>query len=183
VDRTVQFEGLRRHLFLLAYRMLGTRADAEDVVQQAYLRWRNASDDEIRLPKSFLMTIVSRLSLDALKSAQRKQEVYTGQWLPSPLVEPLGAQRLEMAESLSIAFLHMLELLSPTERIAFLLREIFDASYAELAEMLETWEENCRQIVTRVRKRIQTRRPRLTVDREKHTQVLREFLTACASGD
>lgn len=183
MDRTGQFEGLRRHLFLLAYRMLGTRADAEDVVQEAYLRWLGASDEDIRMPKSFLMTVVSRLSLDTLKSAQRKREVYTGQWLPEPLVESLGAQRLEMAESLSIAFLHMLELLSPTERIAFLLREIFDASYSELAETLETSEENCRQIVARARKRIQAKRPRFSVDREKHIQVLREFMTACASGD
>jgi RNA polymerase sigma-70 factor (ECF subfamily) len=183
VDRTGQFEELRRHLFLLAYRMLGTRADAEDVVQEAYLRWLSASDEEIRMPKSFLMTVVSRLSLDTLKSAQRKREVYTGQWLPEPLVEPLQQQSLEVAESLSIAFLHMLELLSPSERIAFLLREIFDASYTELAETLDTSEENCRQIVTRARKRIQTKRPRFPVDREKHIQVLREFITACASGD
>lgn len=183
VDRTVQFEELRKHLFLLAYRMLGTHADAEDVVQEAYLRWLNASHEEIRMPKSFLMTVVSRLSLDTLKSAQWKREVYTGQWLPEPLVEPLGQQRLEMAESLSIAFLHMLEMLSPTERIAFLLREIFDASYAELAETLETSEENCRQIVARARKRIQTKRPRFAVDQEKHLQVLREFMAACASGD
>ena len=92
VDRTGQFEELRRHLFPLADRMLGTRADAEDVVQEAFLRWLNASDEEIRMPKPFLMTVVSRLSLDALKSAQRKRKVYTGQWLPEPLVEPLGAQ-------------------------------------------------------------------------------------------
>jgi RNA polymerase sigma-70 factor, ECF subfamily len=168
VDRTSQFEELRRHQFLLAYRMLGTRADAEDVVQEAYLRWLNASDAEIRMPKSFLMMVVSRLSLDALKSAQRKREVYTGQWLPEPLIEPLGAKRLEMAESLSIAFLHMLELLSPTERIAFLLREIFDAPYTELAETLETSEENCRQIVTRARKRIQIKRPRLPSMRRRN---------------
>lgn len=135
------------------------------------------------MPKSFLITVVSRLSLGALKSAQRKREVFTGQWLPEPLVEPLWAQRLEMAESLSIAFLHVLELLSPTERITFLLREIFDFTYAELAEMLDNSKDNCCQIVTRARKRIQTRRPRFTVDQERHLQVLREFMTACASGE
>lgn len=182
-EREEQFLELRPLLFSLAYRMLGTRADAEDVVQETFLRWQGAEEAEIRAPKSYLTTVAARLSLDALKSAQRKREVYTGQWLPEPLVEPLGTQRLEMAESLSIAFLHVLELLSPTERIAFLLREIFGASYPELAETLETSEENCRQIVTRARKRIQTKRPRFTVDQGKHIQVLREFMTACASGD
>jgi RNA polymerase sigma-70 factor, ECF subfamily len=183
VERTAQFEQLRKSLFLLAYRMLGTRTDAEDVVQDAYLRWLNASDEEIRIPKSYLTTVVSRLSLDALKSAQRKREIYTGQWLPEPLVEPLGAERVEMAESLSIAFLQVLELLSPAERIAFLLHDVFDASYAELAETLETTEGNSRQIVARARKRIQAKRPRFSVDHEKHIQVLREFQSACTSGD
>lgn len=183
MDRTAQFEELRGSLFLLAYRMLGTRSDAEDVVQEAYLRWRKASDEEIRLPKSYLTTVVSRLSLDALKSAQRKREVYVGEWLPEPLVEPCGTQRLELAESLSIAFLHVLESLSPSERIAFLLREIFEASYAEIAKTLETTEDNCRQIVARARKHIQAKRPRFTPNHQTHTQVLHEFLSACASGN
>jgi RNA polymerase sigma-70 factor, ECF subfamily len=182
-EKTAQFEELRHSLFSLAYRMLGTRSDAEDVVQDAYLRWLNASDTEIRIPKSYLMTVVSRLSLDALKSAQKKREVYTGQWLPEPLIEPLGTQKIEMAESLSIAFLQVLELLSPAERIAFLLRDVFDAPYGELAETLETTEENCRQLVARARKQIQAKRPRFPVDREKHMQVLREFLAACSSGN
>lgn len=183
MDRTAQFEEVRKNLFLLAYRMLGTRADAEDVVQEAYLRWVNASVEEIRMPKSYLTTVVSRLSLDALKSAQRKREIYTGQWLPEPLIEPFGSQRLEMAESLSMAFLYMLELLSPTERVAFLLREVFEASYSELAEILGTTEENCRQIVARARKHIRAKRPRFAVDPVKQMQVLHEFVAACASGD
>ena len=183
MDRTAQFEDLRGSLFLLAYRMLGTRTDAEDVVQDAYLRWLKASDEEIRMPKSYLTTVVSRLSLDALKSAQRKREVYVGEWLPEPLVEPCGTQRLELAESLSIAFLHVLESLSPFERIAFLLREIFDATYAEIATTLETTEENCRQIVARARKHIQAKRPRFTANHQTHMQVLHEFLSACASGN
>lgn len=94
MERTAQFEQLRNSLFLLAYRMLGTRTDAEDVVQDAYLRWLKATDEEIRMPRSYLTTVVSRLSQDALKSAQRKREVYTGQWLPEPLVEPLGSNGL-----------------------------------------------------------------------------------------
>jgi RNA polymerase sigma-70 factor, ECF subfamily len=183
VERTAQFEELRGSLFSLAYRMLGTRTDAEDVVQNAYLRWLKASDGEIRMPKSYLMTVVSRLSLDALKSAQRKREVYAGPWLPEPLVEPFGVQRLEMAESLSIAFLHVLELLSPAERIAFLLREVFDISYTELAETLENTEENCRQIVARARKHVHAKRPRFMVNHDQHSQVLREFMAACASGN
>jgi len=183
VDPTAQFEELRPALFLLAYRMLGTRSDAEDVVQEAYLRWLDATETDIRLPKAYLTTVVARLSLDALKSARRKREVYVGPWLPEPIVEPFGAQRLEMAESISIAFLHVLELLSPTERIAFLLREVFDASYAELAQALDVTEENSRQIVTRARRRIQAKRPRFTVDHDLHRHILQKFLMACASGN
>ena len=183
MHRTAQFEQMRRSLFLLAYRMLGTRSDAEDVVQEAYLRWLAAADEEVRSPRSWLMTVVSRLSLDALKSARRKREVYTGPWLPEPLIEPIGAQRLEMAESLSIAFLHILEQLSPTERIAFLLREVFEICYEELARVLETTEANCRQIVARARKHIQTGNTRFAVDRDRHSEILREFLAACVSGN
>ena len=183
MDATAQFEQFRSSLFLLAYRMLGTQADAEDVVQDAYIRWLGASADEIRSAKAYLVAIVSRLSLDALKSARRKREIYPGQWLPEPLIEPVGAQRLEMAESLSIAFLHVLGLLSPTERIAFLLREIFDMPYAELGEILETTDENCRQIVARARKHIQVKRPRFTVDQDRHSKILQQFLAACSSGN
>jgi len=129
------------------------------------------------------MTVVSRLSLDALKLARRKREVYTGPWLPEPLIEPVGAQRLEMAESLSIAFLHVLEQLSPTERVAFLLREVFETSYTELARTLETSEDNCRQIVARAKKHVRNGQPRFNVDHDQHSQVLQEFVVACASGN
>jgi len=183
VDRTTEFEQHRQSLFLLAYRILGTRSDAEDVVQDAYLRWLRAADDDIQSPRSYLMTVVSRLSLDALKLARRKREVYTGPWLPEPLIEPVGAQRLEMAESLSIAFLHVLEQLSPTERVAFLLREVFETSYTELARTLETSEDNCRQIVARAKKHVRNGQPRFNVDHDQHSQVLQEFVVACASGN
>jgi len=183
VDRTAEFEKHRQSLFLLAYRILGTRSDAEDVVQDAYLRWLQAADNDIRSPKNYLMTVVSRLSLDALKLAWRKREVYTGPWLPEPLIEPVGAQRLEMAESLSIAFLYVLEQLSPTERVAFLLREVFETSYTELAQTLETSEDNCRQMVARARKHIRNGQPRFNVNRDQHNQVLQEFVVACASGN
>jgi RNA polymerase sigma-70 factor, ECF subfamily len=182
-DRETQFQELRPRLFGLAYRMLGTRADAEDVVQDAYLRWQTASPDEVRLPKSYLTTVVARLALDGLKAAHRQRETYVGPWLAEPLVEPAGTKPVEMAESLSLAFLHILESLSPAERIGFLLREVFDASYEEVAAALHTSESNSRQIVARARKHIQERRPRFAVDRGRQSAVLREFLAACSTGD
>lgn len=177
------FEEYRPLLFSLAYRMLGTRADAEDIVQDAYLRWQSASSAEIRAPKSYLTTVVARLSLDALKTARRKRETYVGEWLPEPLVEPPNASAAEMAESLSLAFLHILETLSPDERIAFLLREVFDADYSEIASTLATSESNCRQVIARARKHIRDRRPRFKVDRARQQNILQEFLAACQSGD
>lgn len=183
MNQESQFQELRPLLFSLAYRMLGTRADAEDVLQDAYLRWQSARAEEVRSPKSYLTTVVARLALDSLKAAHRKRETYVGPWLPEPLVEPLGAQPVEMAESLSLAFLHLLESLSPAERVAFLLREVFDAEYDEVAAALETSEANSRQIVARARKHIHDRRPRFAVDRERQMAVLQEFLAACATGD
>ncbi len=182
MDREAQFQELRPLLFALAYRMLGTRADAEDVVQEAWLRWQ-AADADVRSPKSFLTTVVARLALDALKSAHRKRETYTGPWLPEPLVEPSGAGPIEMAESLSLAFLHVLESLSPPERVAFLLHEAFDTGYAEIASVLDTSEANCRQLVRRARQHLHERRPRFAVDRVRHQQVLEQFLATCATGD
>jgi RNA polymerase sigma-70 factor (ECF subfamily) len=178
-----EFEQARPALFALAYRMLGTRADAEDVVQEAWLRWQSAAKEDIRMPKSFLMTVVARLSLDALKSAQHKRETYVGPWLPEPLIQPAGTQHIEMAETLSIAFLHILESLSPAERVAFLMREAFDAEYEEIALALDTSEANSRQLFARAKKHIDQRRPRFEVDRTRHQRMLQQFLTACASGD
>jgi len=183
VDRLAQFDELRPLLFSLAYRMLSSRADAEDVLQEGFLRWQSADTGEIRSPKSFLTTVVARLSLDALKAAHRKRETYVGPWLPEPLIDQPVIDRIEMAESLSMAFLHVLETLSPVERVAFLLHEVFDVSYAEVAAILETTEVNGRQLVTRARKHVREKRPRFTVDREQHAAVLRRFLNACASGD
>ncbi len=170
-------------LFSLAYRMLGIRADAEDVVQEAYLRWRDAAEEEIRSPRAYLATITSRLCLDSLKSAQRKREVYVGPWLPEPLVGPLEQLSVDMAESLSLAFLHLLQSLSPPERVAFLLHEIFEMPYSELATVLETSEANCRQLTARARKHIQQKKRRFTVDREQHREIVEKFLYACTSGD
>lgn len=182
-EREKQFLELRPVLFSLAYRMLGTRADAEDVVQETFLRWQGAEEAEIRAPKSYLTTIVARLSLDALKKARMKREVYVGPWLPEPIVEPAGTHTMEMAESLSLAFLYVLEKLSPAERVAFLLREIFETSYPEVASILGVTEANSRQMVTRARKRIREGHSRFHVDREQHLDVINSFLAACASGD
>ncbi len=183
-DRETQFMELRPRLFRLAYRMIGTRADAEDTVQEAFIRWQRAADDEIRSPKSYLTTVVARLSLDTLKTASRNREVYVGPWLPEPVVEPMGARSVEMAESLSLAFLHLLQSLSPAERLAFLLREVFlTLLYAELASVLETSEANCRQIVARAARHVRENRPRFPIDRDRHIGVLRNFLEACTSGD
>ena len=183
LDPQSEFEQARPALFSLAYRMLGTRADAEDIVQDAWLRWQSATREDIRMPKSFLMTVVARLSLDALKSAQRKRETYVGPWLPEPLLQPSGTQHVEMAETLSIAFLHLLESLTPAERAAFLMREVFDADYEEIAAALETTQANTRQLVARAKKHIAERRPRFTVDREKQRHMLSQFLNACATGE
>jgi RNA polymerase sigma-70 factor (ECF subfamily) len=183
MDPETKFQEMRPMLFSLAYRMLGTRSDAEDIVQDAYLRWRGASTDEIRTPKSYLTTVVARLSLDSLKSARRKRETYIGEWLPEPLIEPPGTSAVEMAESLSLAFLHILEALTPDERVAFLLREVFDADYAEIAATLDTSEANCRQLIARARKHIHARRPKFKVDRARQQSVLQQFLAACQTGD
>jgi RNA polymerase sigma-70 factor (ECF subfamily) len=183
IDRDRQFQDLRPLLFSLAYRMLGSRADAEDLVQDAWLRWRSAGEEEVHSPKAYLTTVIARLALDSLKSAYRKRETYVGTWLPEPLIEPAGTQPVEMAESLSLAFMHVLESLSPAERVAFLLREAFDAGYDEIAAALDTSEANSRQLVTRARRHLQERRPRYTVDPGRHEDTLRRFLQACVSGD
>jgi RNA polymerase sigma-70 factor (ECF subfamily) len=152
-------------------------------VQEAYLRWQSAPAEEVRRPKSYLTTVVARLALDGLKAAHRHRETYVGPWLAEPLIEPIGTKTMEMAESLSLAFLHLLESLSPVERVAFLLREVFDAGYEEVAAALETSESNSRQIIARARKHIQERRPRFAVDRGRQSAVLREFVAACSTGD
>lgn len=176
MDRLIEFDRLRPALFGLAYRMLGTRADAEDVVQESFLRWNNASLDEIRSPRSYLLTVVARLSLDALDMAHRKRETYAGEWLPEPLTEDETPEGLyEKAESLSIAFLHVLEALTPAERVAFLMREVFDEPYSEVATALGASEANSRQLVARARKHLSERRPRFMVDRERHQQILQRF--------
>ena len=178
------FEELRPYLFSLAYRMLGSAADAEDVVQEAYLRWQRAED--VEHPKAYLSKVVTRLCIDHLQSARVRRETYVGPWLPEPLltdVTPDAAEEVERAESLSMAFLVMLETLSPVERAVFLLREVFGYEYGEIAEAVGRSEDNCRQIAHRAKQHLEARRPRFTAAKDKQQELLAAFFEACAFGD
>jgi RNA polymerase sigma-70 factor (ECF subfamily) len=179
---TDQFTQLRPLLFSIAYRMTGTRADAEDAVQEAFLRWQTADRDAIDSPRAFLTTVISRICLDLLKSAHRKREVYVGSWLPEPIVGP-APEPVELAESLSMAFLHVLESLSPSERVAFLMHDVFDASYSEVADALDTSGANARQLASRAREHLRARRPKARIQRAQHEKLLWAFLQACTNGD
>ena len=171
-------------LFGIAYHMLGSVMDAEDVVQEAYLRWERADRAGIESPRAYLGTIVTRLSIDALREAKRRREVYVGEWLPEPLVTGRDPREsAELADSLSTAFLVLLESLSPPERAAFLLREVFGYDYAELAHVLEKSEDNCRQMVSRARGRLEAREPRFEASREEQERLLVQFIEATASGN
>ena len=180
------FSEYRTLLFSIAYRMLGSAADAEDIVQEAFLRWQAASDEQVRAPRAYLSTVVTRLCIDQVRSAQARREVYVGPWLPEPILtarmpEMMGTA--ELAESLSFAFLLLLESLGPVERAVFLLREVFDYSYPEIAGIVGKSEANCRQMVKRAREHLRERRPRFEVSREQQEKVTRRFLEVCAGGD
>ncbi|MDH5835233.1 RNA polymerase sigma-70 factor [Luteimonas kalidii] len=181
------FETHRPRLLALAYRMLGTRADAEDTVQDAWLRWRQADPAAVRDPTGWLVAAVTRLGIDRLRLASTARTDYIGPWLPEPLTideSPGPAGRAELAEQVSIAFLALLERLGPEERAAFLLREVFDYDYAHIAAMLGQGEANCRQMVHRARERVQAGRARFPdVAPERHRALLERFLQASSSGD
>lgn len=176
------FVGLRPLLFSIAYRTTGSRADSEDILQEAFLRWQSVDQKTLQSPKAFLTTMVSRLALDTLKAAKRKREVYVGPWLPEPVLGPMH-EPAELAESLSFAFLHLLESLKPQERTAFLMHDVFDHSYTELAELLETSEANARQMVSRARAHLRAQRPKRRVDPQRHEHLFTEFMRACSEGD
>lgn len=184
---TGDFERHRPLLFSVAYRMLGSITDAEDVVQEAYLRWREAPEGEVRSPKSYLSAVVTRLSIDRLRSAQARREQYVGPWLPEPLVadqlEDITVGPAELDESLSMAFLVLLESLNPVERAVFLLREVFDFDYEEISRIVEKSEANCRQIAHRARQSVAAPRPRFERSPEQEERLTRRFLEACMSGD
>ncbi len=183
------FDQHRSLLFGLAYRMLGSVSEAEDILQEAFLRWFKAAPDpaEVQSPKAYLSTIVTRLCLDQLRSAQAQREVYVGPWLPEPLLTTDQADSpgaaLELADSLSLAFLVLLESLTPLERAVFVLREVFDYEYAEIAQIVGKTEANCRQLVKRGRQHVQERRPRYAVSAQQQEAVMQKFLTACTGGN
>lgn len=182
---TIEVE--RAHLFAIAYRMLGSASEAEDILQEAFLRFAQL-EISVDSSRAWLTTVVVRLCVDHLKSARARRELYVGPWLPEPLVsneDPLAPPdaRTELAESLGIAFLVLLERLSPLERAAFLLREVFDEPFAEVAATLGTTEAAVRQLVTRARNHVQEGRPRFQAKPEKRQQLLIAFLEACGTFD
>jgi RNA polymerase sigma-70 factor, ECF subfamily len=185
----MEFEDFNTHrplLFSIAYRMLGSASDAEDVLQDAWVRYRSADASTIRSPKAFAATIVSRLCLDRLKSAQATRETYIGPWLPEPILTSelkTPDTVLQNAESVTLAFLVLLEKLSPEERAVFLLKEIFEYEHLEIAEMLGTTAENSRQLFHRAKQRLMSERPRLTGTSESRRATAERFARAFASGD
>jgi RNA polymerase sigma-70 factor (ECF subfamily) len=179
------YEGLRPLLFSIAYRMVGSVAEAEDLVQEAFVRFHQHGD-EVDDPKAFLTTVVTRLAIDHLRSARVRREAYVGPWLPEPLLADDSADpaaHAEMADSLSLAFLVLLEQLSPLERAAFLLREVFGYPYAQVAETLDRSQDSCRQLVARARRHLDAERPRYEVDAARHEELTDRFLEACLTGD
>jgi len=173
-------------LFSIAYRMLGSASDAEDVLQDAWLRYRSVDRSTVRSPKALATTIVTRLCLDRLKSARTKREEYIGPWLPEPVLTSeveSPAAALQRAESVTLAFLVLLEKLSPEERAVFLLKEIFDYDHSEIAEMLGTTADNSRQLLHRARGHLAERRPRLTGTADSRRAVAERFARAFSSGD
>jgi len=175
-------EQLRSYLFAIAYRMLGSVAEAEDVVQEAFLRYHEA-DVEAESPKAYLATVTTRLAIDQLRSARARRDVYPGEWLPEPLVDDEAVRHAETADSLSLTFLHLLEKLSPVERAVFLLREVFDYPYDEVARIVGKSAENCRQILARAHGHVAEGRRRFDVSREERDEVARRFLAAWEEGD
>lgn len=178
-------ESLWRHGFAVAYRMLGSVTEAEDVTQEALLRLTR-QEDVIDEPAAWMTTVTTRLAINVLRSARVRRESYVGPWLPEPLVEdpaPGPASRAELADSLSLALLVVLERLTPTERAAYLLREVFAYEYAQIAEIIDQTEVNARQLVTRARKHLDANRPRFDADEEMRDELLERFMTAAEHGE
>jgi RNA polymerase sigma-70 factor (ECF subfamily) len=174
----------RGRLLGLAYRMLGSRSDAEDVVQDAYLRFAGAQD--VHNPEAFLVTVVTRLCLDRLKSARAQREIYVGPWLPEPVFDAEGLSAdaaTELADDLSFALLLALDRLSPLERAAFLLHDVFDTPFSAIAEMLDRTEASCRQLASRARRAVRDNRPAPAQAPDNHARLLQAFSEAVASGN
>lgn len=187
---TDTFQTHRPRLFSLAYRLLGSRSDAEDVVQDAWLRWQGADIASIRDPEGWLVTATTRLGLDRLRARRNARIDYVGPWLPEPLEialdpDPLHdpAQRHARADEVSMAFLALLEQLGPDERAAFLLKDVFDYDYPDIAPLLDHSPANCRQLVHRARQRLQAGKPRFEVSAGQHRDLLTRFMDASQRGD
>ena len=183
------FQQHRSKLFGIAYRMLGTVSDAEDVLQDAWLRYAVADKHDLRSTEAFLATVVTRLCLDRIKSAQAQREVYVGEWLPEPLMADRPpelndpADHMADLDSISYAFVVLLQQLSPEERAVFLLREVFDYGYDEIAAFIDKSEDACRQLFSRAKRHIAENRPRIATTPEEHQRVLASFLQAMSTGD
>jgi len=185
-NRVAEFERHRRLLFSIAYRMLGSVADAEDILQDAFIRWQRASKTEVKSPKAFLITVVSRLCISHLQSARARREEYVGEWLPEPLatgVENQPSRIVQVDESVAMALLLLLERLTPVERAVYLLQDIFDYTHAEIAKTLDLTEANCRQLLHRAREHVRLARPRFKASEKEHREVLERFQEAAASGN
>lgn len=187
------FESTKPKLLNIAYKMLGSVADAEDIVHDAYEKWLNLPTVDAESPEAYLVTMVTRLCIDFLKSARKKREIYIGPWLPEPIIDmtmslqtetQAGPDQLkELADNLSYALLALLEQLSPVERAVFILREAFDFKHQEIAELIGKKTDYTRQIDKRARERLAHRQTRFELDNEKHEQLFYQFLTACSLGD
>jgi RNA polymerase sigma-70 factor, ECF subfamily len=174
-------DDLRPLLFSIAYRMLGSVAEAEDVVQEAYLRRETAG--AVENERAFLTTVTTRLAIDVLRSARHRREAYVGEWLPEPLVDAEAPSRVDTEETVSLAFLVLLERLTPVERAVLVLRDAFDLPFSEIAEIVERSEDNCRQILSRARRRIDDDRPRFDADPAERDRLAARFLAAARDGD
>jgi len=182
-------EGFNQHrslLFAIAYRMLGSVMDAEDMVQETFLRWQQASEQAIKSTQAYLTTIITRLCIDHLRSARVQREQYVGTWLPEPIVTEKSADPIVMAElsdSLTIAFLVLLERLSPVERAVFLLREVFDFDYKEISRIVDKSPSNCRQIARRARQHLALEKSRFQATPQQQRQLTQQFIQAFSHGD
>jgi RNA polymerase sigma-70 factor (TIGR02957 family) len=188
VSETELLDDLRPRAFAIAYRMLGSVSEAEDIVQEALLRVHSATEDgeEISSPRAYVATVVTRLAIDELRSARARRESYVGEWLPEPVADSPAedpAQHAELADSLSLAFLVLLESLTPEQRASFLLHDVFDYDYGKVAEIVGTSEQNARQLASRARRHVQDGQPRFDPSPEQRDQLAASFLEAAENGD
>lgn len=180
------FKKYRARLFGIAYRMLGTHAESEDILQETYIKWHQANVDEIETPEAWLVTVTTRLSIDRLRKASKERETYIGPWLPEPLVifdAPTPQEQLELASNLSIAFIVLLERLSPIERAAFLLHDIFDCAYADIARIVGKSETASRQMIHRARERVRNEKTRFQADEKMRDRLIKQFSIASNIGN